>query len=495
MVNSHQCNNYMGSVEVDGVLFDEEAEVKEQVVEFYHSLYQENEPWRPTVDGLQFAISGEENRNLLDHRFDKEEVIKVVQEIQGDTAPGPDGFTNAFFQKCWRVVEHDVLAFFDEVFEYGEFEKSLNATFITLFPKKPNAINVRDFRPISLIGSVYKLLAKVLANRLKGVLGVVISETQKAFVGGGQTQDSILIANECVDSRLKSGLAGVICKLDIEKAYDHVNWDSLLYIMERMGFGSRWIGWIKACISIVRFSMIVNGSPSGFFGSTRGLRQGDSLSPLLFLLIMEVWSRMLKQLENEGHIKGFKAGPAKSNGVSISHLLFADDIILFCDVEPSQLMHIRMVLTCFEAVTGLKVNMRKSEMVLVGEVANITALADFLCCQVRSLPMTYLGAPLGSPFKALSIWNPILEKIEHKLAGWKRCYLSRGGRLTLLKSTLASFPTYYLSLFSVPVSVADRIEKIQHNFLWGGLGDEFKHHSGGLEYCLFASGPRWFGGS
>ena len=107
MVNSHQCNNYMGSVEVDGVLFDEEAEVKEQVVEFYHSLYQENEPWRPTVDGLQFAISGEENRNLLDHRFDKEEVIKVVQEIQGDTAPGPDASQMPFFKNVgvwWNMM-------------------------------------------------------------------------------------------------------------------------------------------------------------------------------------------------------------------------------------------------------------------------------------------------------------------------------------------------------------------------------------------------------
>ena len=120
-------------------------------------------------------------------------------------------------------------------------------------------------------------------------------------------------------------------KLDIEKAYDHMNWDVLFYLLDRMGFGVRWRGWIKACITTVRFSIIVNGSPVGFFGSSRGLRQGDPLSPLLFLLIMEVLSRMLKKIEDCGLLRGFLVGPNNFIGVRISHLLFADGTILFCD--------------------------------------------------------------------------------------------------------------------------------------------------------------------
>ncbi len=221
---------------------------------------------------------------------------------------------------------------------------------------------------------------------------------------------------------------------------------------------------------------MVNGSPLGFFGSSRGLRQGDPLSPLLFLLVMEVLSQMLRRTEEAGLICGFKAGKARGSGLSISHLLFADDTIVFCDAIPDQLLHLRMVLGCFEAVTGLGVNMGKSELVPVGEVNNVSLLADILCSKVGALPMTYLGMPLGASFKVSSVWNPILENIERKLAGWKKLYLSKGGRLTLLKSTLSSLPTYYLSLFTIPNHVAERIEKLQRNFLWGGLGDGFKHH-------------------
>ena len=128
-------------------------------------------------------------------------------------------------------------------------------------------------------------------------------------------------------------LVGVVYKLDIGKAYDHVNWDALFYLLDMMGFGVKWRGWIKACISIVRFSIIVNGSSVGFFGSFRGLRQGDLLSPLPFLLIMEVLSKILKKTKDCGLLCGFHVGPSNSIGVCISHLLFADGTILFCDAS------------------------------------------------------------------------------------------------------------------------------------------------------------------
>ena len=120
--------------------------------------------------------------------------------------------------------------------------------------------------------------------------------------------------------------------------------------------------------------------------------------------------------------------------------------------------------------------MLKSEMVPVGEVSNLSRLAALLSCKIGSIPLNYLGMPLGAPQKALSIWDPILEKVERRLAGWKKLYLSKGGRLTLLKSILSSMPTYFMSLFPIPIKVAKRIELLQRNFLWDGVGDSRSYH-------------------
>ena len=214
---------------------------------------------------------------------------------------------------------------------------------------------------------------------------------------------------------MKSGIPGVIIKLDIEKAYDHVSWSALFYLMERMGFGEKWGRWMKMCTA--RFSVLVNGSLVGFFGSSLGLREGDLLSPLLFLLVMEVLSRLLKRTEDGGFLSGFQASPNTSGGLHISHILFADVTILFCDAFEEQLLHIRMVIIFFEAITGLKVNVGKSEIVLVDEVGNLDALACVLCCKVGYLPMSYLGMPLEAHYKDSSIWNSIIEWMEKRLAG------------------------------------------------------------------------------
>ena len=124
-----------------------------------------------------------------------------------------------------------------------------------------------------------------------------------------------------------------------------------------------------------------------------------------------------------------------------------------------------LILLCSEAVSGLRVNLGKSELVAIGEVDNIGDLANILVCNVAALPMKYLGLPLGAAYKATSIWNGVVEQMERRLAGWKKLYLSKAGRLTLIQSTLSNLPTYYLSLFPVPMSVAKRMEKIQREFL------------------------------
>ena len=160
------------------------------------------------------------------------------------------------------------------------------------------------------MGSIYKILVKVLANCLKVVLDKLISESQNCSVRGRQILNSVLIANECVDSQVKSKISGVICKQDIPR----VNWEALLNLLTRMGFGEKWCRWICTCISTDQFFVLVKGLQADFFGSSRGLRQGDPLSLMLFLVMMEVLSRMLKRMEGAGLLRGFRVDGKRGEG-------------------------------------------------------------------------------------------------------------------------------------------------------------------------------------
>ena len=166
-------------------------------------------------------------------------------------------------------------------------------------------------------------------------------------------------------------------------------------------------------------------------------------------------------------------GGTVGSSVMVSHLLFVDDTLIFCDAEPFQITNLRAIVARFKEVSGLHINLGKSELVPVGGVHN---LEDLLGCGQSSLPLKYLGLPLGAKFKNLSVWNPILERMERRLAGWKRMYLSKGGKVTLIKSSLSSLPTYFLSLLPLPGKVAKRMEKLQRGFLWNGIGGEPKIH-------------------
>ena len=195
-----------------------------------------------------------------------------------------------------------------------------------------------------------------------------------------------------------------------------------------MGFGDRWIRWVQYCISSTSFAVLVNGSSTDFFSASRGLRQGDPLSPLLFLMVMEVLTRMIDAASSDGLISGFSIRRLGSElgELKVSHLLFADDTIVFCDNDCEQIVNLRCILIWFQAVSGLRVNLSKSSILPVGHVDNVQILAGVLGSKIDSFPLNYLGLPLGAKFKETAIWDPVIRRFEKRLSGWKAAYLSKG---------------------------------------------------------------------
>ena len=191
------------------------------------------------------------------------------------------------------------------------------------------------------------------------MVGKVVSCSQNAFVEGRQILDASLVANEAIDSILKSNSCGIVCKLDIEKAYDHVNWNFLLCVLRKMWFGDKWIGWMRGCISMVSFSILINGSPAGFFHNSRGLRQQDPLSPYQFMIVMEAMSCLLERTRAEGYLEGWQGGGRGGEGEILSHILFADDTLVFCRSDEYQLTYLSWVLMWFEALSSLKINLEE----------------------------------------------------------------------------------------------------------------------------------------
>ncbi|XP_057432300.1 uncharacterized protein LOC130725057 [Lotus japonicus] len=347
---------------------------------------------------------------------------------------------------------------------HGEASKRPNATFIALIPKHNNPSAVTDFRPISLIGSVYKLVFKVLASRLQGVAPLLVSENQFAFTHGRQISDCILIANEVVDFLKKREGGGFLLKLDFAKAYDNVEWGFLFDILKEMNFGERWINWIRTCVSTATLSILVNGSSTSFFDMEKGLRQGDPLSPLLFNLCANGLSCMLNQLLGEFLFSGVRIG----TGLALNHLQFADDTLLFCENDENQIDLLCNALLSFLFASGLKVNLQKT--LLIGcnvEASEVERIAGIYGWNIGQLPLLYLGAPLGGNPRRISFWEPMLDKLRRKRRTWNSKFISLSGRLTLMKAALCSVPLFLMAVFKAPIKVIGEVEKILHSFLWG----------------------------
>ncbi|XP_035544570.1 uncharacterized protein LOC108988642 [Juglans regia] len=269
------------------------------------------------------VISNEENLMLCkDHSID--DIKDALFSIPIDSSSGPNGFGSGFFRTCWEFVKEDLLEATLEFFHSHHLPRYFTASYIVLIPKvdKPNGFD--KFRPISLCSVFYKICTKIIVARLTNLLAKMIAQEQGAFIPGRSIFENISLTPEMVHSINKKSVGGnVVIKLDMSKAYDRVDWKFLLHVLDAFGFSAQFCDLIKACISTPWYSIMMNGTPKGFFKSERGLRQGDPLSPYLFIILQEVLSRLLKQAFDCGLINLFSQ--ARSTPL-VSHLMYADDI-------------------------------------------------------------------------------------------------------------------------------------------------------------------------
>jgi hypothetical protein len=283
-----------------------------------------------------------------------------VWDCDNFKCPGPDGITFGFIKDFWDILREDVMWFLVEFHRNGRLGKGINSTFIALIPKVESPQRLNHFCPISLMGSMYKILAKVLANRLRSIIGSVISDNQSAFVKGRQILDGILVANEVVDDAKKCKKELLLFKLDFENVYDSIDWRYLDKVMQKMGFPVLWQKWIKECIGTATASVLVNGSPTEEFPLKRGLKQRYSLSPFLFLLAAEGFNILMNSMSANQFFHGYKVGSGTTTVVS--HLQFADDTIIIAEKSWANLRAMYAILMLFEAISGLNVNFTKSQL-------------------------------------------------------------------------------------------------------------------------------------
>ena len=281
----------------------------------------------------------------------------AVFQLNKEKAPGPDGFTLAVYQECWDVIKEDLMRVFFEFHTKGVINQSTNATFIAMVPKKSQTFKISDYRPISLVTSLYKIIAKVLSGRLRKVLHEIIFGSQGAFVERRQILNVVLKANEVVDEKRRSGEEGVVFKIDFEKAYDHVDWGFLDHVLERKGFIPKWRSWMRVCLSSISFAILVNGNAKGWVKVTKGLRQRDTLSPFLFTLVADVLNRMMIKVKETGLTKGFIVGRDKTR---VSLLQFVDDTNFFSKTSLEHLQNLKLILLIFRQVSTLKINLEKN---------------------------------------------------------------------------------------------------------------------------------------
>ncbi|KAL2895927.1 hypothetical protein RDABS01_000461 [Bienertia sinuspersici] len=454
-------------------------EIVAVVEDYFKGLFSSDNPtdFEAALAGLNGLVDNEMNETL-DAEPSGEEIKNALFQMHPNKAPGPDGMHALFFQKFWNIVGNDIIYFVKSWWRGNQNLKNVNKTCVVLIPKCKDPQSIKEFRPISCCNVLYKIISKTMANKLKIFLGDIISKNQSAFVPKRLISDNALIAFEIFHYMKRKGegrCGSLALKLDMSKAYDRVEWSFLERVMYRMGFSVNWVRRVLDCLSTVSFSFKINGKICGNETPSRGLRQGDPISPYLFLLCADAFSCLLSKAANEGRIHGARICRGAPR---ISHLFFVDDSLLFARATMQECFVITDIISLYERASGQKVNLDKTEVAFSKYVTieRRKEIVEKLGVNEVDKHEKYLGLPtiIGKSKKA--IFASLKERIWKKLQGWKEKLLSNPGKETLIKAVAQAIPTYMMSIFKIPDGLIEEIHALMGRFWWGSNENGRKMH-------------------
>ncbi|PKU68359.1 putative mitochondrial protein [Dendrobium catenatum] len=417
----------------DGNEVEEQNQIEDVFIQFFKQKWGERSCLLAGWPLNQYTLDTED-RNLLCKNFSIEEVEMAIKESTGFIAPGEDGITYSFLKNYWPILKVKVWTAMQMFFSTTSMNEKWKKTMILLILKINNPKFAHNYRPISLCNTVYKVIGKVLLNRLYEVIPKLISIEQAAFIKGRSIQEHILIARELFHkfkhSRAAKGLVSI--KLDMEQAYDSMGWPSLNKVMQYFGFPNLFSKLIMECVQNPTFSILINGKPTNCTNAKCGFRQGCPLSPYLFILCSQLLSNAIIRKESFGVW-------ISHNSPRITHLLYADDVIFFAEAKISNVKVIKSIINNYCSWTGQSINSSKSR-ILFGKATSrwIKRKIKGIMGYKEVKEFSYLGAKMTVRKSSKMDFQFILDKILLKLNSWGTKFISFFGKITLVRSVILS---------------------------------------------------------
>ncbi|XP_057793119.1 uncharacterized protein LOC131009729 [Salvia miltiorrhiza] len=456
---------------IAGVVVYEQSAIERHIVEHFTNLFSQGEANIVDVVDIEanmdLQVSEAHNRGLIEIPSD-EEISAAVHTMEASSAPGPDGFSGVFFHRCWDIIKEDIVRAVRCFFLNSYLPNGCNANTLVLIPKAEAVASVSDLRPIILSNFFFKIISKVLAVRLNRVASDIVSQNQFGFISGRSIHDCIMLGSEgfnCMNRTNHS--VNMACKIDIRKAFDTMRWDFILKVFRVLGFHEKYIHWLSIIFSSARISILYNGHLSGYFACTRGVRQGDPLSPIIFGIAEDMLSHLILNC-----VAARRLTPMSFSRATLfpTHLLYADDVLIFCRASIRNAKTIRHILEYYGELSGQVCSLEKSRIYFAKGVSSSLkrGINRVLSFTQGSDRVTYLGAPLFVGKPRASHLMSIKDRIVQKFARWAGLHLSMAGRICLVNSVIRSSLTHTMMVYSWPKSLLHEIDRKCRNFIWTG---------------------------